>query len=322
MLHENNTRTKKALITINNPHKYEFSRSELIRLILTKFTIVYFCLSYEKGSTEHVHIFILFKNYTRFSTIQNTFNNIAHIDVVRSTCQQNRDYIAKMGKWENTKKAETSIKDTFFEYGDMPSEAEEQAITKALLIKLISEGKSDFEILKDYPQFAYQLKNIELIRETFLTNKYRTELRDLDVIYLFSESNSEKLKYIYAKHNATEICRITNYAKGKIQFDNYHAHKVLVFDNFCSDINITTLCNYLSGYPLNLSARYNDRVACYTTIYILSNSPLEMQYYDTQNKNPKLWNIFIENLNQIIELRSDGSTKRYEKERYHIYEEQ
>ena len=75
----------------------------------------------------------------------------------------------------------------------------------------------------------------------------------------------------FASHKTEDICRITDYGgKNGTKFDSYHGQPVLVFEEFHSQIPIAAMLNYLDIYPLQLPARYHDRTACYTTVYILS----------------------------------------------------
>ena len=60
-----------------------------------------------------------------------------------------------------------------------------------------------------------------------------------------------------------------------MSFDNYRLERALIFDNFSGLIPINEMLTYLEGYPLHLPARFQDRIACYTTVYIISEeSPL------------------------------------------------
>lgn len=45
------------------------------------------------------------------------------------------------------------------------------------------------------------------------------------------------------------------------------------------------MLNYLDIYPLMLPARYGDKVACYETVYIVSNWSLEQQYETVQKEH-------------------------------------
>ena len=68
------------------------------------------------------------------------------------------------------------------------------------------------------------------------------------------------------------------------------------------------MLNYLDIYPLTLPARYTDRVACYTTVYITSNVPLSEQYMDIQRYQLETWRAFLRRVQNIIEYLPDGST--------------
>ena len=115
--------------------------------------------------------------------------------------------------------------------------------------------------------------------------------------------------------NTHEICRITSYRNGKgVLFDNYVNNDVLVFEEFSSNIPIEEMLNYLDCYPLMLPARYSDKVACYTTVYITSNMPLKMQYIDIQRNKPETWKAFLRRINHVYEFLSDGTKKEIRKD--------
>ena len=61
------------------------------------------------------------------------------------------------------------------------------------------------------------------------------------------------------------------------------------------------MLNYLDIYPLILPARFNDKVACYDTVYITSNIPLNEQYKDVQHYKPETWKAFLRRINFLIE---------------------
>jgi hypothetical protein len=82
---------------------------------------------------------------------------------------------------------------------------------------------------------------------------------------------------------------------------------VLVFEEFNSQIEIEEMLNYLDIYPLSLPARYSDRVACFTNVYLTSNLSLEMQYRDIQINRPKTWKAFLRRIHMVKEFKQDGS---------------
>ena len=84
------------------------------------------------------------------STIQRKFPT-AHIERVQGTARQNRDYIAKEGKWADTEKAETSVAGSFYEWGTLPTEQEEHSPAMSRLLQSVKEGRSTMEIIEETP---------------------------------------------------------------------------------------------------------------------------------------------------------------------------
>ena len=161
---------------------------------------------------------------------------------------------------------------------------------------------------KDARLVKIQIRDIDALRQVLSSEKYLCENRDLFVTYIFGASGTGKTRSIYQKHSAKDICRITNYRAGKgINFDGYTNQKVLVFEEFNSQIPIEEMLNYLDIYPLNLPARYNDRTACYQTVYITSNIPLSEQYKNVQKDRPETWNAFLRRIHKVLEYTKDGT---------------
>ena len=68
------------------------------------------------------------------------------------------------------------------------------------------------------------------------------------------------------------------------------------------------MLNYLDVYPLSLPARYNDKVACYTKVYITSNISLNEQYKNIQTLRSETWRTFLRCIHKVIEYFPDGTT--------------
>ena len=271
------------MLTINNPKDCGLDHDGMTAL-LTLFCPDYFCLADEIATTGtfHTHIFIYAKSPIRFTTLKNRFPT-AHIEKAFGSARDNRDYIRKEGKWLDDAKAETSVEGSFYEFGTVPSEVEERDPKMYRLLQNVKDGLSTTEIIDEAPSFAFKSRDIDVLREAYLAEKYRIQNRVLMVTYLFGASGTGKTSGIFKKHPASEICRITDYnGKNGIRFDAYHGQDVLVFEEFNSQIPIEAMLNYLDIYPLMLPARYNDRTACYTKVYITSNRPLNEQYIDVR----------------------------------------
>ena len=301
---------RKWMLTINNPQDCGLDHSGMISL-LSLFCPDYFCLADEIAATGtfHTHIFIYSKSPIRFSTLKNRFPT-AHIEKAFGSAKNNRDYIRKEGKWADSAKAETSVPGSFYEFGSIPSEGEEKAPRMFRLLQNVKNGLSTTEIIDESPDFAFKSKDIDILREAYRAEQYLTQNRELIVTYLYGATGTGKTRGIYKKHPASEICRITDYnGKNGVRFDAYHGQDVLVFEEFHSQIPIEAMLNYLDIYPLTLPARYADRTACYTKVYITSNIPLNEQYMDVRRSRLETWNAFIRRINHVFVYMRDGSAE-------------
>ena len=311
---ENNTQARKWALVINNPLEAGLDHAA-IREILRRFAPSYFCMADEIATTGtyHTHIFLLAPSPIRFSTIKNRFPT-AHIEKAYGSAKANRAYILKEGHWADTDKAETSVPGTFEEWGDLPAEKEEEAPEMFKLIQDLRAGKSVMEIIEDNPKLAFRIREIETLRQAILEEKYSAENRALEVTYLYGASGTGKTRGIFEKHDRKSICRITDYgSRNGVRFDAYHCQDVLVLEEFHSQIPISAMLNYLDIYPLTLPARYTDRIACYTKVYITSNIPIEEQYRDIQRYQMETWRAFLRRVQNVIEYLPDGSTVQHKK---------
>lgn len=306
--------SKKWLLVINNPQDCGLDHGRL-KEILSLFRPLYYCMADEIADTGtyHTHIYLFTHSPVRFSTIKNRLPT-AHMEKAYGTSRENRDYITKSGKWAGTDKAETSVAGTFFEFGALPTEAEEKSPVMHQLLQNVKEGMTTTEIIEQTPSMAFRVRDIDLLRQTLTAEKYAVENRPLEVSYLYGASGAGKTRSIYEAHDPRSIYRVTNYRAARgISFDGYHGQEVLVFEEFSGQIPIEDMLNYLDIYPLSLPARYNDKTACYTTVYITSNLPLEKQYRGEQWDRPETWRAFLRRIHNIIEFLPDGTTVQKKK---------
>ena len=305
-----NPQSRKWMLTINNPQDCGLDHSGMQRL-LSLFCPDYFCLADEIATTGtfHTHIFTYSKSPIRFSTLKNRFPTV-HIEKAFGSAKDNRDYIRKEGKWLDDKKAETSVAGSFYEFGLIPSECEERDPKMYKLLQNVKDGLSTTEIIDASPNFAFKSKDIDTLREAYRAEQYMSKNRKLTVTYLYGATGTGKTSGIYKKHPATEICRITDYnGKNVVRFDAYHGQDVLVFEEFNSQIPIEAMLNYLDVYPLMLPARYTDRTACFTKVYITSNIPLNEQYIDVRHNRLETWKAFIRRIDHVFMYMPDGSVE-------------
>ncbi len=297
------TQSRKYLLTINNPRSKGITQ-ETIREIIEEYfsTCIYYCLADEIGgkeNTHHTHIFLMFSSAVRFSQIKKHFP-AAHIDRCKGTAQENRDYVFKEGKHLETDKATTNLRETRFEWGDLPQEPGRGSRTDlAALHERIRSGISTLEIIEEFPEQILNMSRIELARQRIQFSENKSQLRELFVAYIHGRTGTGKTRSIYEIHSPETLYRITDY---KNPFDNYEGEEILVLDEFRSSLNIEQILNILDIYPVTLPARYTNKQAAYCRVYIISNLNLEAQYPAYRFNDSKTWDAFKRRIHCLIDF--------------------
>lgn len=299
---------RKYLLTLNHPVEHGFSH-ENIRTIIGQFSgCIYWCFCDEVGEqgTPHTHVYLVFRNAVLFSTIQRRFYG-AHIDPAKGSSEENRNYVRKEGKWADDAKHDTNLIETFEESGPLPDERRQQQKDSEVILGMICEGASNADILEEFPTALSKLHHIDAARQVMLEKKYREQFRKLNVSYIWGETGVGKTRGVMEKYGYTQVYRVTNYTH---PFDGYKGEPVILFDEFRSSLPISDMLKYLDGYPVMLPCRYADKVACFDTVYVISNIPLEEQYPNIQIDEPETWKALLRRFDSVTEKlrweRGDG----------------
>lgn len=311
-----NTKSRKWQLTINNPDENGFTHESIKEKLILLSSVIYYCMADEKGleeKTPHTHVFLAASSPVRFSTIKKHFPE-AHIEMVRGTCQENRDYIFKEGKWLEDTKNETNNPDSHEEWGEMPVERQGARNDYAILYDMIKSGMSNYEIMETTPQYMFRLADVERVRQTLREEKIKNEYRILDVTYIYGVTGSGKTRSVMEKHGYENVFRVTSYTHGG--FDAYKGQDILILDEFSSSLKIQDMLNYLDGYPVEFPCRYINKVACYTIVYIISNIPLEVQYPNVRQEAPTVWEAFLRRINRVLHYTGQNEFEEYTIEEY------
>ena len=310
-----NPQARKWQLTINNPAEKGLDHEHIKEALSKLKPTVYWCMADERGieeETPHTHIYIACSSPVRFSTLQNLFGGAAHIESAKGTSQQNREYIAKEGKWENDEKSGTKIEHSFEEWGEMPNEIRGGSV-EGEIISRIQDGATNAEILLDFPHYLRGLRDVEYVRQTLRAEEYRDKWRELEVIYIFGVTGIGKTRYVMDGYGYSSVYQVNNY---KHPFDGYAGESVMLFDEFNSNFRIQDMNNYLDGYPLTLPARYSNKQACYERVFIISNLDLREQYHYERIYQRSIWDAFIRRIHKVIHFLPDGTRREYETQEY------
>lgn len=273
------------LLTINNPTETD---DEFYNFLKSLKDIKYFIFQREKGEekgTEHFQIYIEFTFGKRFDQLKKIFPR-AHIEQRQGSKTQAKKYCSK----EDTRLSGP------YEYGEFVEIGERSDLTD--IIELVKNGATDMEIMMTYPtQFIRYQKNIHMVRDLFLQEQQKNNFRQLEVTYIFGDTGVGKTSSIMTKYGFENVYRVTDYNRDP--FFSYNNQDIIIFDEFRSQFSIVDMLNFLDGYPLMLPSRYNNKIACYTKVFIISNIPLCDQYKDKQISEKTTFEAFIRRIHHV-----------------------
>lgn len=303
MAEEKDTRSRKWLITINDPVEKGIT-NELIEETCRGFkSFRYSCYSHEIGCENkryHVHIFIAFDLQVRFSTIKNAFPQ-AHIDNCRGSIRENRDYVFKEGKWKDTEKEDSKLAGMQFEIGEMPIEIGQGRRTDLdRLEEMIDRGMTPEEIF----ELSIGYRNYEKqVRAHYMAKRDRETpiMRNVHVVWHVGESGTGK-SYTMVKmmqERASDVYLLNDYDSGGL--DLYQGQKVLFMDEFRGQLRFSTLLNMLDCYKTQIHCRYANCYSLWTEVHITSVLPPEKVYERMVEENRNI-DTFKQLLRRITEI--------------------
>jgi len=313
-------KSRKYQLTINNPSEYGLTH-EKIKENLETLKIEYWCMCDEIGveaKTPHTHIFLYSKNAILFSSIKKRFYQ-AHIECAQGTCQQNRDYIRKEGKYSDSDKKETNLIETFEEFGVMPTvRSGSQDNIASQVLQMIKDGCTNIDIIEAFPSYLTKTAHLDKIRQTYKEQEYSKIFRHLEITYIYGETETGKTRYVMDNYGYENVYKVTNYAH---PFDSYEGQDIILFDEFRSSLPLKDMLQYLDGYPCRLPARYSDRQACYMKVYIVSNIPFDKQYTNIQIEEPQSFEAFRRRITKFLNFEIiDNSVPFFVKDNIRIIE--
>ncbi|MCL2255273.1 MAG: replication protein [Firmicutes bacterium] len=284
------TRSRSWLVTQSAE---KISQADLIEA-LSPYTWIGQLEKGEKSDYEHYQIYIENIEPIRFSTLKKKIP-FAHIEERRGTRRQAYDYVTK---------TETRIGEPIGN-GEINLE-EEQGKRNDLrnIIMLLEEGASMAEIQNAYPSqfllYSNRIKAYVSARDEQRQEIFRKTFRQLTTTYIWSKTGVGKTRHVMEKYGYENVYVVTNYDRS--MWDTYKGQKIVLFDEFRSHLKISDILKQLDGYPLDLPARYNNKTACYDTVYIASNIPLNSQYPLIQQEEPETFEAFKRRIHFLWEF--------------------
>ena len=189
--------------------------------------------------------------------------------------------------------------------GTLPLRGEAKESVWDNIIQYIKMGWSDLEIVEKYP--AQALRCQSAIAQYRLKHDLATaQWREVETIYINGTTGTGKSRYVMEKHGYANVYRVQNYDSGA--FDMYDGQPVVLFEEFRNGFKIEQMLNFLDGYPLQLPARYANKMAKFTKVYIATNWDILEQYKGVQQNHPLTWEAFLRRIDGRAEI-VDGDVR-------------
>lgn len=313
-----NSQSRKWQLTLNGIDDKE-NIVDLVKEILSKFVLDYYCFCQEIGNkthNKHMHIFMYSKTSPiRFNTIKSRFSSyelMPHIEKAYGNVRDNVDYVKKEGRFADTDKAETSIEGTFEEYGTMPSELQEKDAVMGKLIEDVEDGKSNMEIIKESPNFGFKIKEIDTIRHNHLKEKNAKSFRKIRTYFCYGETATGKSTWVYSNWPPQDIFRAYNYHNMNAIWDGYKDEKVVFLDELSdTSFPIELLLVITDIFPLSsgLSNRYHNVIPNFNVLVVATNTRYENFYAYEKLMKPSTWKAFDRRWGNIWEFTKTPDNK-------------
>ena len=245
----------------------------------------------EKSDYLHWQIYIENKNPIKFSTLKKKFPK-AHLEVRHSSKKACYDYVTK---------SKSAIPNSGVKNGDISiDETDSPKVSVEAAVSLMERGMRVNEVLVKYPSLWRSMAYLERAQAIIDENQYSLSERDIRVEYIYGLPGTGKTSWIYKTHGFDQVYRVTNY---KNPFDDYNGQPVLVLDEFYDSMSLDLLLNVLDRWPFKMPARYNDKWAAYTKVYIISNRKLKDQYgyelYDESQRAKSFYRRISDNYEMV-----------------------
>lgn len=239
---------------------------------------------------RHWQLYLEAKSPIRFSTLRNLFPK-GHYKPARETRIACVRYCTKEDSYAGVRLNLGKI--------DLTVKQGKRTDLDSYLEQIMLEGKSADEVIHDDPRavpYASHLRQLELIRDRETWGK---KFREVEVHYIHGGTRTGKTSALFETYGYTDVYRVPNW---KNPFDGYRGQDILLLDEYNTSVPMVDLLKILEGYPLEVSARYADKIAKFTKVFIVSNLELSEQHQTIQQEHPKQWAAFKARLTSISEM--------------------
>ena len=291
------------IITYNN---FVHTPEQFLEYLKTLPHIIFIRFQIEKGECGTIHYqgYLhhakrIYWGQIRRAFIKMGLHRVAHENRLKSP-QTASAYCNKVfDKAKDGSVFQTKVTPEVYEFGELKlNQGQRNDIND--IIDCVRDNMGDAEIMALYPvAFFHNKKKIDDIREIIRYEQFSETTRDVRSTFITGITRIGKTSAIVKKYGYKNVYTIDNY---KNPWDKYKGQDVIVFDEFHSQIEITTMLRWLDFHPLVLPCRYNDKQACYTKCFFTSNESFDKIYPNVQREKPNTFDAFMARIRNVYDF--------------------
>lgn len=250
----------------------------------------------EGGATgyEHFQVYLHHSKPIRFSTLKKRLPK-AHLEPRRGSKQQALEYVTK---------DDTRVGEPFF-HGEINVKDNQGKRTdlEDFHSAIVDEGRSAADVLLEDPRALRYGAHLERLQTERDNRHFSMVDRDVTAHFLHGATGTGKTSGVLGLYQPGACYRVSNYRN---PFDAYRGERVLILDEFDGSMDFGTLLNILDRYPMRLPARYSDKWAAFSEVWVVSNLPLTEFYPEIQRLEKPRWKALLRRLASNSRMLSPG----------------
>lgn len=268
----------------------------------------FFVFQLEEGSKtgySHYQCFAQWESPTRLSSIRKSFTSrgwtvqyiaprMYSVSSCLAYCSKSKTRIE--GPWNRGE-------------AQLPSTDKETLLTEAETS--LAEGTTTVDALLLNPETRgaarRHLTYLRAIEEASMRSRWSKTDRTVTTHLMWGPPRTGKTWGLtHERYDYNDVYRVTDWVH---PWDSYQSQRVLILDEFDpAQVDFHILCQILEGYPLELSARYSNRWAAWSDVWIISNASLDeiVEMYRAQGISESMLPSLPGRISEIIHHKAPG----------------